>query len=108
LPNFGPYECYYSWVDVKRPHEEEKDYEERSDELIETGNLIFYEPKTKKAKVVNVYRSVAGIFWGSGRYFYVDENKKINLYEHDGNEEKSKLIHKYTIIVQENGTVKIK
>ena len=108
LPNLGPYECFYSFMDVSRPHEEDKDYEERSDQLIETGNLILYDPKTQKAKVINIYNSIAGIFWGSGRYFYLGKNEEIKLFYHKSDEDVSKLLQRFTIKVQNNGKIKIK
>ncbi len=50
---------------------------------LEYGNMVFYNPKIKKARILNVYNSYnyKEPTEGFSRYFYIDKNKTIQIFE---------------------------
>src|SRR5690606_35765253 len=61
LPNIGPYETYYIYTYPSFPaeHYQNKSLEERDPVLWAVGNLLLLDPKTKEAKILNIYASVS-------------------------------------------------
>ncbi len=88
LPNIGIYECYYSY--------------ERY------GNLLLLNPKSGKAKLINIYADdIGGESYTMLRYFYIHKNI-IYIYEGYCYDDGCSLNEKSKIIINQNGEVNIK
>jgi hypothetical protein len=104
LPNFGIYECYYSY--------NFRNYDNKGHNAVrsfceDAGNIIFYNPKNYNAKILNVYISLLGDFEGLSRYFYIHKNKEIQIFEGVSDESIIRMKKKYIISVLKNGEIKI-
>jgi hypothetical protein len=107
LPDFGIYECYYSYNFINEiGFYKENKYGKY---CYEAGNLVLYNKKSKTAKLLNIYIKLSngeGTWW-SNRYFYIKKNKEIIISEGDLVEGLFTLENKYIITIQDNGEIKI-
>jgi len=105
LPDFGPYQCFYQYdAGVNFITKDQRQY-------LQCGNLILYEPKSKEAKILQVYNEY--IYGGETvsnyqRYFYIDKNKKITIFEVELDELEGGIEKTQEITVSNDGLIKIK
>jgi hypothetical protein len=87
LPNIGIYECYYSYARY--------------------GNLMLFDPKTNKGKLLNIYADdLGGDSHTILRYFLIDKNV-INIYEAYYYDDGCSLDETFKIVVNLDGEIKI-
>jgi hypothetical protein len=98
LPDFGNYECFYAYGDFLNEHALSKiDY---SHQCFDYGNLIFYNPANKVAKVVKVYYLfVTDQTYANYRFFYIENKHTIKIYESVASEGSCSLEMKFVITV---------
>lgn len=98
LPDFGRYECFYAYGDFFNEHAPSKiDY---SHQCYDYGNLIFYNPDNKVAKIVKVYYLfVKDQEYANYRFFYIENSHTIKIYESVASEGSCSLEMKFVITV---------
>jgi hypothetical protein len=109
LPDFGPYQCYYHYLQFSYPV---KVLSTDHREYLEIGSIVLYDPKTKTANVLNIFDSYtsdgADDFWGVNNYFYIDSTKKITIYKSVGEETESTMEKSQEITIQDDGKILVK
>jgi hypothetical protein len=106
LPNFGPYECYYSYNSGRYIQTFEHGQDLYNNEV---GNLIFYDRLTKGAKYINIYNQWHdGETWNAQRYFFINSEKIIEVFEVVYGETETEFYKSYTIVVKDNGEILIR
>lgn len=111
LPNFGPYQVYYRYVEIPLPfYYQLEDSATTQQELFTYyGDLVFYDARTKHASILNIYQSYTyrDAVVAIGRIFYISKNQKIQLFKTVCGEFTSaiKLTHK--IQIDDNGKFSI-
>jgi hypothetical protein len=87
LPNMGIYECYYSYQRY--------------------GNLIFLDPETNEAKLINIYADDLG---GDGqtklRYFYL-EKSEILIFQGACYDDGCSLAKEFKVIINADGSIAV-
>ncbi|KAA9340254.1 hypothetical protein [Adhaeribacter soli] len=103
LPNIGPYECYYF---SDNPFNNYK-YKGEESVVIFTGvgNLVFVDPKTREAKVLNVYLEREADYSWISRFFYIKPDGQILIYEFGGFEIDTMTLNYYTVNVSKTGEI---
>ncbi len=96
LPNIGIYECYYSFR-----------YDAKPNSFGAYGNLLLLDPKTKAGKILNLYFEGTGDSSVMSRYFLINNNNNIIVYEGWTYDDGSSLDEKYKITIQLNGDVEV-
>lgn len=94
LPDVGIYNCYYS-------------YRHARNRFGLYGNILFFDPKTKIGKTLNIYHENGGVDWVNLRYFYMDMNV-IKIYEGSCSADDCSLVEAYTITINQDGKIIIK
>ncbi len=97
LPNFGPYQAYYQY------HRFENDYVN----CTEYGDLVLYNPQSKEAKMLNIYKIYGGEFQEECWFFYIDAAKVINIYIYYVDENDLTMKKAFDIRISDNGEIKI-
>jgi hypothetical protein len=107
LPNIGLYECYYGY---NSGHYSQVPAGMTPDEVYvseEAGNLILYNKETSNAKVLNIYSLTYDDYSGAYRFFYIDNDRSIQIFQYYSNEGTMSLEKTYKIIVNDNGRIDI-
>jgi len=112
LPNIDKYELYYVYDEYNY---DPKNYNpviaSKDDEIyMEVGSLIFYDPTTKTANILNVYYNISypEIEYHSDRFFYVGSNKTIKIFESNGDESGNSFETTQQISVLTGGKIIVK
>jgi hypothetical protein len=108
LENIGPYECYYTQLNDDSVRYPPNFYD---DERLcrSSGNLIFYDPLSRLAKVITIYNIITQPYETEYRFFFINKNKEIKIFTAQSNEgELSIFYQSYSIKVLDNGEIKIK
>ncbi len=104
----GPYECYYSQINddgVKYP----PNFYEEKRLCKSSGNLILYNSVTNVANVINVYNIISEPYNEKERYFFIDKNKEIKIFQFEGDDGGlTNFYQNYSIKILDNGEIKIK
>jgi len=112
LPDFGIYRAYYQCFEIPMPEVYKLQDDPTSPDKLyyDYGNLVLYEPKTKKAKILNIYNTFSDKEPTArfSRYFYIDKNKVIQIYEAGEGEEQSFMKKTQEITILGNGSISIK
>jgi len=91
LPNIGQYECYYFFdQSLNKPG----DY----------GNLLLFEPESKKGKTLNIYYEVGGEQNINFRFFLI-EDETIKIYEGSCYDDGCRLVEKYVVQINPAGQI---
>jgi hypothetical protein len=106
LPNFGMYECYYSYNSGMFVEVREKVTKVYNSEV---GYLVFYDKATGDAKCIKVYDQWNDEeTWNSYTYFFIDVDKSINIFNVTYGETEIEISKNYTIKVKDFGEITIK
>ena len=111
LPNIGPYQTYYQYVEVPMPYYYKlENKSDGSDKLyLQYGNLVLYNPKTMSAQILNIYNtfSYKEPTGGFSRFFYIEKSGIIKIFESGEGESSSFLKMTKIITVFNNGQISI-
>jgi hypothetical protein len=101
LSDFGRYECYYVYNNNDKPWGS-------GPFCASAGNLILYNPDTKRAKVINLYfRLLMGDGYSRRRFFYIHENKSVQIFEGFSMELSNGLESKYIVNILPDGQIDV-
>lgn len=106
LLDMGPYNAYYAFGNFHGDKPAETIF--TPDDCLEYGNLVLVDPKTKNAKVLNLYSVKEKDKTINLRLFYIDENKLIHIKEIFCDEKYCKILKRFTVNVENNGQIKVK
>lgn len=108
LPNIGPYECYYSFQQSPQQMGTEMiPLEEEQLVCNSAGNLILYDRKQNKAKVITIYFNVSGGWSEIERLFYINTKKEIQVFKAVGDEGAITFHKEFTAFIKQDGEVVI-
>lgn len=111
LPNFGQYECYYQSLkltsDYNNMFVRGKRYTDNY--YLEYGNLVFYNPVSGKASILNIYSTSTGQerYGSDYKWFYIDSDKKTGIYEAGSDEGGGYFSLAQTVIIKPDGEIVI-
>ncbi len=104
LPDFGMYECYYTYNSGR--YVRTNGFEDLTHG--EAGHLIFYDRKTKNAKYITIYDQENDVeTWNGYRIFFIHKDKSIQLFSVDYGEEETGFSKIYKINIHQNGEIVI-
>jgi hypothetical protein len=112
LPDFGPYQCYFQTLKIPEAYHALFEHGGRylDSYYLAYGSMVFYDPKSKRANVLNVYyeSSAQERFGSDYKFFFIDANRVIMLFE-AGNAEDGSYFHKsQEVSVQKDGSFSIR
>lgn len=103
LPDNNGFHIYYSTGKL----EEEKPNSFCRNTCLTYGNLILYNYKSAKAHILNIFFEGYGDQHTSSRYFFIDENYNIKIFENFCYDDGCVLIKKYIISIGRDQRIKI-
>jgi hypothetical protein len=99
LPDIGPYHSFYVSNPLFLSHVREL--------AGASGNLVLYDTVAKKSKVLNVYFMLNGEVSVAQRFFYIDKNGDIEIYDEENDETDFSFTHSYSIHITPSGEINI-